>query len=96
MNLRSEYKNRNPEGHFFDKETMRFFDSRICYASVRIKDADWYFITSEKCDFVGDPDRMYTVRKMKLDGNIETIGEFNTLTKYQAEKLLNELVPLEG
>ena len=73
---------------------MRYFQSRI--GLVRIKGDDWYFITSEKCRWADDSKRMYTVRKMELDGNIETIREFNELTKYQAEKLLKELAPLQG
>ena len=91
MSLEIEYKNRTEAagrtGHFFDSDTMRFFKSRI--GAVRIKDDVWFFVTSEKPPH---GKRMYSVRKMELDGNIETVGEFCSMTSYQANKKLNELV----
>lgn len=87
MSLEIEYRNRTKNnGHFFDSDTMRFFKSRI--GAVRIKDGVWYFVTSEKPPHGS---RMYSVRKMELDGDINIIGEFYSLTRYQANKLLNEL-----
>ena len=56
--------------HFFDADTMRFFDSRILGGVV----GDGYFITSERDDY--DSPRMYTVRHANADGSIDTIGEF--------------------
>ena len=61
---------KNQDLHFFDKETMRFFRSRIL---------DWdyitgYFTTSEKN--IGHA-RRYTLRKANFKtGDIETIGKF--------------------
>ena len=87
MDLQTEYKNRTDgNGHFFDADTMRFFGSRI--GAVRIIGDDWYFITSEKPPHGR---RMYSVRKMELDGNIETIGEFCSMTSYRATQALRTL-----
>jgi len=87
MSLQIEYRNRtNNAGHFFDPETMRFFKSRI--GAVRCKDNIWFFVTSEKPPHGS---RMFSVRRMELDGDINTVGEFCSMTSYQANKLLNEL-----
>ena len=88
--LQTEYRNRHYEnstpGHFFDTDTMRFFRSRVGYAR-KCKSGVWYFVTSEKPPH---DKRWYSVRKMELDGDINTIGEFCSLTQYMAKKLVNE------
>ena len=90
MSLEIEYKNRmDGKGHFFDADTMDFFKSRI--GLVRLKGNDWFFTTSEKPPH---GDRMFSVRKMDIKGNIQTIGDFCSMTRYQAEKLLKELTSL--
>lgn len=69
---------RHAIGHFFDKDAMRFFRSRLLstiYPSVN----KVYFVTSEQ--FVSPSHtatRMFTVRCLDLNTRrIETIGEFN-------------------
>jgi hypothetical protein len=74
-------------GHFFDRDTMRFFGSRI--------ESDLYknrcFITSEK-NFDGTK-RFYTVRRFNKDfTSIDTIGEFNKITsKHTAQQIAKEV-----
>lgn len=76
--------------HFFDRDTMRFFNSRIEKDALQFGQLidNKYFVTSEQ--FVpshGKPDkRKYTVRKYYPDtGNVKTIGEFQEFaTKKQA------------
>ena len=92
--LKTEYKNRtNGTGHWFDAGSMRFFRSRIGKAR-RCLSGIWYFVSSEQFD--DHTKRMYSVRKMHLDGDIETIGDFNTLTSYTANKTMNELADSEN
>ena len=82
MSLAIEYKNRtNGTGHWFDADTMRFFGSRIGIA--RKKGDDFYFVSSEKPPH---GPRRYSVRKMDINGKIETVGEFCSMSKYMAEK----------
>ena len=87
--LQIEYKNRHyengTEGHYFDADTMRFFKSRIGIAR-RCKSGIWYFVTSEQPPH---GPRMWSVRKMELDGDINTVGEFCSLSQYMANKLVN-------
>ncbi len=93
MNLQTEYRNRtNNTGHFFDLDTMRFFNSRIG-RSRPCKNGVWYFVTSEKPPHGS---RCYSVRKMELDGDINTISEFCSLTAYMANKLVNEYAEAEN
>lgn len=59
------------KGHFFDKDTMKFWGSRI--------ESELYpnrcFITSED-DFSGE-ERLFTVRQFSEDyKRIDTVGEF--------------------
>ena len=82
-----DYYTLNPEGHWFDTDTMRFFKCRLPDYGY-CKDDDYLFLSSE----CGPTDiRLYTVRKMnRTTGEIENIGPFNELTRAQARKLLAE------
>ena len=73
------------DGHFFDRDTMRFFDSRIL-ETVYQGPGGVYFLTSER--FHGSTTtgpRLYTVRKFNPEtGDIGTYGGYNQMTKYAA------------
>lgn len=60
-------------GHFFDRGTMRFFNS-IVYPNVRTGKDGWYFVTSEQ--YSDTAHRLFSVRKMGKNGTIDTIGKF--------------------
>jgi hypothetical protein len=64
--------------HFFDKDTMRFFRSRI----LDYDPITGYFITSEKGP---SNSRAYTLRKADFSsGDVDTIGQFqeySTITR---------------
>ena len=88
-------------GHFFDKDTMRFFSSRVTENFKRLSDTEAYFITTEKAPH--ESKRYATVRRAQLvsyireDGReyhkikIDTVGEFNGLSLDQAKRQLKEL-----
>ncbi len=61
----------NRGSHFFSPDTMRFFSSRI-QTTPPYKGR--VFVTSEKYDWKAP--RYYTVRCIRPDGGIDTIGEF--------------------
>jgi hypothetical protein len=84
--IRRWYRDRNPAGHWFDADTMRFFRSRLAqtgYTACDVWDggpaygrhptAPIFFVSSEQ-----GPDgvRRWTVRRLDPDGAIETEGEF--------------------
>lgn len=56
--------------HFFDRDAMRFFGSRV-HDEVY---GGRFFVTSE-LDFYGER-RFYTVREATEDGSVEVVGEF--------------------
>ena len=56
--------------HFFSAGSKRFFNSRI-HSDVY---GGCVFVTSEKFDWKSP--RLFTVRKIDQNGNIETIGDF--------------------
>lgn len=71
------YKTYAPDGHWFDEDTMRWFDSRIEYVGEY-----GYFVSSES-----GPDniRKYTVRQVyehSANGirNVSQLGEFISLS----------------
>lgn len=82
--------------HWFDKDTMRFFKSRLTENFRRLNDNTALFISTEKFNNV----RFATVRIAKLinlvrdDGreiqkiDISTFGEFNKMNLYRAKKLM--------
>lgn len=72
----TEIKQANQDAgqHFFDRDTMRFFRSRI----LRDVIGGRFFITSEQfvySDGVPEP-RRYSVRMVDDRGHIETVGDF--------------------
>ncbi len=86
-------------GHFFDKDTMRFFSSRVTENYKRVSDTVAYFITTEKAGF-RDSTRVATIRRAELIRHvrecgyetlkvkIDTVGDFARLSLYQAKKAL--------
>mgnify|MGYP001156849128 CR=1 FL=1 len=80
----TDIKRNNKEAghHFFDRDTMRFFNSRI--ESGLYKDNT--FITSEQFDY--NSPREYTIRRV-VDGGIkiETIGEFGQFETLEDAKI---------
>jgi len=75
--LEDEVRRRAEKGspHFFDKDTMRFFSSRVSELMWK-KGSDIYFITSEQDRGMTGSVRSFTVRKTDADGDINSIGEF--------------------
>lgn len=91
-------------GHFFDKDTMRFFKSRVTDNYERISDTLALFITTEQGP-CADSKRRATIRKASLvafiresDGRecykikIDTVDQFNALSLQAAKKALKVLV----
>lgn len=69
--------------HFFDRKTMRFFNTRIESGLLKGK----YFITSEA--FKESQPRLYTLREIQDDLQIKTVGQFNSCkTKEEAKRLI--------
>jgi len=70
-NVERVYRARNPEGHWFDKSTMRFFRCRIGREAA-LPDGRWLFVSSEH-PITGD--RRYTVRILGTDGEVSEWGD---------------------
>jgi len=62
-------------GYFFNKETMRWWKSRVQTVPPY---GGRVFVTSEKMD--DKSPRKYSIREIKPDGSISTIGEFGEFT----------------
>lgn len=74
--------------HWFSRETIRFFGSRIVGGIRRGR----FFITSE--DNFNRTKRLYSVREAMPDGSIETRGEFQGYrTVDEAREALGDLLP---
>ena len=82
------------EGHFFDRETMSFFNSKVYGDCVYSLDGiAYYFVTSEKPI---DQDRRYTLRAYdKKENTILTVSKYCEFkTKQQADKALKRILNL--
>lgn len=90
-------------GHFFDKDTMRFFKSRITGNYRRLSNTEALFITTERGPLEGSK-RLATIRRAKLvtyiresDNRecqkitINTEGEFNSLSLAQAKRIMAKI-----
>ena len=89
-------------GHcWFERGTLRFFRSRVGQVAYR-GPGGTYFVSSEQ--FVSSngwhAPRKYTVRLQQADGSIDTVGEFNTLTRgvaiRRAQYYADKGVPAHG
>jgi hypothetical protein len=72
--IRAKYEELNPGGHWFDKDTMRFFKCQLPRTGYLIRGAH-YFVTRET-----NPSDVtkYSVRQLTETGRMETIGEFHS------------------
>lgn len=80
-------------GHYFDKDTMRFFDSRVLL-DVYPGKHEVYFVTSERFkDSVGIKfPRAYTVRAFNPSTDaVRTVPPFNKLTRSRALRIARNL-----
>ena len=75
--------------HWFAPDTMRFFNTRLPKHGYKGNSGSIFFVSSE-CSGIGDAERMYTVRHLTEAGKIKTIGEFNVLTRSEANRLAKE------
>ena len=82
--------------HWFDPDTIRFFRCRISNKLYQ-GGGGVFFVTSEKSPF---GPRAYSVRQFVLDGRegpeINTIGDFNSLTRSVAHTQARNLAKLGG
>jgi hypothetical protein len=73
--------------HWFEPDTMRFFDSKIETGVIGGR----YFVTSERPD--PDTPRRYSVRMVQDDGSIDTVGEFRAHATFgDAERAARRMV----
>jgi len=78
--------------HFFSKDTLRFFSSRI-HSEIY---GGCYFITSERDHYRDNNPRFYTIRKYEGGLKVETVGEFCQYTsKAQAISAVKKLIKTE-
>jgi hypothetical protein len=71
--IKAYYRGR-PDGHWFDKGTLRFFGCRLPQRAFIAENGARYFVTSE--DNWDRTARLYTVRVQGLDGDMDTVGQF--------------------
>ncbi len=76
------------EGHFFDNETMMFWNSKVFPELY----GDQYFITSEP-NYDGK-DRRFTIRAFSYDyTDVDTVGEFRQYkTIAEAKAVIKDLL----
>ena len=82
------YHRQQPDGHWFDAGTKKFFGCRLPKVAYQTGDG-LLFITSEN-NFDGSR-RFYTVRRQSVSGDIKTVGEFQQYkTRADALKAIKE------
>ena len=84
---------RMAKGHFFNDDTMAFFNSRIETVALSKDNKVFYFVTSEK--FKNDR-RQYTLRSFDFDGmvtitNVRTADNYEYMQYYSIAKAMTEL-----
>lgn len=91
--LKALYTQANPDGHWFDKDTMRWFRCRLPKLAYRVK-GGWAFVTSEQNHSMCGQSypRLYSLRTMSDQGEMDTIGAFNSMTRSEAQTALRQYV----
>lgn len=76
--VRDFYKRNQPDGHWFDADSMRFFKTKLPEVAYETN-AGVLFVTSEV-----NPSgvKAYTVRRQTVEGDIDTVGNFHS---YQSQ-----------
>ena len=88
--IKTIYENKTNGGHWFDKDTCSFFKSRFAKWGYKILD-NIYFISSEQNTI--DDERLYTIRKMDKECDIESIDGFQKYkTSAQANRELKKIL----
>jgi hypothetical protein len=72
--VRDFYQRNQPDGHWFDADTIRFFKTKLPTIAYETN-AGILFVTSEQ-----DPSgvRAYSVRRQLPSGEIKTVGSFHS------------------
>jgi hypothetical protein len=82
--------NRRSGGHWFSRDTMRFFNSRVSGQVIGGR----FFVSSERYDY--NAPRLYTIREALEDGSIETVGGFQAWTNARDAKRTAESLAAMG
>jgi len=92
--IEQEYRRRNPHGYWFEKDTMRFFNSQICEGVRQTGTQRIVFVTSERNPGILSGTvypKCYSVRVMDHRGKINTVGPFCEWSKTQANKVARQM-----
>jgi len=73
----------NPNGRWFDAETMKWWSTRLMSAVFSDGHNGAYFVTSERT-WESHTERAYTLRHIDRDGQIATVGDLGIYT-YRAQ-----------
>lgn len=68
--IKSFYYSKHPEGHWFDRKTISFFNSKLPSNTLRGR----FFVTGERYDM--DCPLRFSARFIDSNGDINTLGEF--------------------
>ena len=86
--IRARYRELNPSGHWFDKDTMRFFKTEMPAHGYLDLDGSVWFITGETNP---SNEKRYTIRRMDLLGDMHTEGGFHRFdTRDEANEELHK------
>lgn len=92
--VRAAYVNHNPDGHWFDRDSMKFFGTKLPEIAYETN-AGTLFVTSEV-----NPSgvKAYSVRRY-INGDIRTIGDFHSFrtaaaARAEIKRLDNSEIPL--
>jgi hypothetical protein len=74
FHIREFYARNHPDGHWFDRDTLKFFKSKLPASAYETR-AGVLFITSET-----NPSgvKAFSIRRQTVCGRIQTVGEFRS------------------
>jgi len=91
--IKRDYEYRRPEGHWFDRDAMRFFSTRPGPDSVRLPALGVTLFTTTEQDRYASGPRRTSIRAYRwADADITTLGPFCEYTPARAKSALAWIV----
>lgn len=79
--VRCKYLSTNPDGHWFDRDSMRFFRTLLPRTAYESETREMYFVTRETNP---SGETRWSVRRLTQDAaEIETVGDFHSYVTRQ-------------
>ena len=91
--VREFYHRNQPDGHWFDAGSIRFFKTKLPEVAYELSSGGIYFVTRETSP---SGESNYSVRRQLPDAKIQTVGQFHGYTTAAAARAAIKQIEVAG